>query len=222
MPRKKRTTQKKEKDQFEERIKILREEMAVICRKIYDKGLTYSTGGNISAKITDGRYLIKPADFCFGDIQPEDFLIVDGECNILEDPKGKRPSSESPFHLAIYKAFPKAINAVIHAHSPYTLVFATMGEDIDPLTTFAEEEIGRVPLAPRRKPGTLELADILVQTLKTVEGQLGPPLNQPAIACLAEAHGVVLAGKELKKAFYALESLETTARTILWMRVIQK
>lgn len=221
MPKKKRS-QAVKTNKFEKKNQILRQELAAICRKIYEKGLTYSTGGNISAKITDGMYLIKPADFCFGDMQPEDFLVVDGECKILEGPKGNRPSSESPFHLAIYKAFPKDINAVIHAHSPYTLVFATMGEDIDPLTTFAEEEIGRVPLAPRREPGTQELANILVETLKTVEDQLHSPLNQPAIACLAEAHGVVLAGKELKKTFYALESLETTARTILWMRAAQK
>ena len=222
MPKKKKNLPTVTKAKIVEKTSILREEMAIICRKIYEKGLTYSTGGNISAKIADDIFLIKPADFCFGDMQAEDFLVVNGESRILEGPKGNRPSSESPFHLAIYKAFPKEINAVIHAHSPYTLVFATMGEDIDPLTTFAEEEIGRVPLAPRRKPGTQELADILVQTLRSVENQLHAPLNQPAIACLAEAHGVVIAGKELKKTFFALESLETTARTILWMRAVQK
>jgi ribulose-5-phosphate 4-epimerase/fuculose-1-phosphate aldolase len=65
------------------------------------------------------------------------------------------------------------------------------------------------------------LAEIVAKTLKTVEKGLYPPSNQPAIACLLEKHGVLVAGKNLKQTFYALESLETTARTVLWMKILQ-
>ncbi len=198
----------------------IKREMATVCRKIYEKGLTYSTGGNISVRIGEDSFLIKPADYCFGDLKGRDFIVVNSRGEKMIGPKGNRPSSETPMHVTIYRDL-KDINAVIHAHSPYTLVFATMGVPIEPATTFAEEELGLVPLAPYRDPGTQDLAEIAAQTLKKVEKNLYPPAKTPAIACLLERHGVLVAGKNLRQTFYALESLETTARTILWMKTIQ-
>jgi L-fuculose-phosphate aldolase len=198
----------------------LKREMATISRQIYEKGLTYSTGGNISVKIDNNAFLIKPADFCFGDMRGKDFITINEKGEKIEGPAGNRPSSETPMHLAVYRDL-KDIKAIIHAHSPNTLVFATSGKPIEAATTFAEEEVGFVPLAPYREPGTQDLAEIVAKTLKTVEKGLYPPSNQPAIACLLEKHGVLVAGKNLKQTFYALESLETTARTVLWMKILQ-
>jgi L-fuculose-phosphate aldolase len=194
-------------------------EMATISRQIYDKGLTYSTGGNISVKLGDDQFLIKPADFCFGDMRAKDFITINKNGEILDGQPGNRPSSETKMHLAVYRDI-KDAKAVIHTHSPYTMVFATSGKPIEAATTFAEEEIGLVPVAPYRDPGTQALADIVGKTLQTVEKGLYPPPNQPAIAVLLERHGVLLAGKNLKQTFYALESLETTARTLLWMKIL--
>ncbi len=196
-------------------------EMAKICRQIYEKGLTYSTGGNVSVRLSEDEFLIKPADFCFGDLKAQDFIIINSAGEVLKGPKGNRPSSETPMHLAVYRDLDE-INAVIHAHSPYTLVFATMGESIEPATTFAEEELGLVPVAPYEEPGTQELAESVAKALKSVESHLSPPANTPAIACLLEKHGVLVAGKNLLQTFYALESLETTARTLLWMKAVGK
>ncbi|NHJ01547.1 MAG: class II aldolase/adducin family protein [Candidatus Heimdallarchaeota archaeon] len=198
----------------------LKQDMARVCRQIYEKGLTYSTGGNISVKLDNDTFLIKPADYCFGDIRGKDFIIINKKGEIIEGPRGNRPSSETPMHLTVYRDI-KDVNAVIHAHSPNTMVFATMGMAIEAATTFAEEEVGFVPVAPYRVPGTQDLAEIAAKTLKSVEKGLYPPPNQPAIACLLEKHGVLVAGKSLMKTFYALESLETTARTILWMKVLE-
>ena len=150
----------------------------------------------------------------------KDFITINEKGEVLEGPSGNRPSSETPMHLAIYRDL-KDINAVIHAHSPNTMVFATLGKPIEAATTFAEEEVGLVPVAPYRDPGTQDLADTVAKTLKKVEKGLYPPPNRPAIACLLEKHGVLVAGKNLKKTFYALESLETTARTLLWMNVLR-
>jgi L-fuculose-phosphate aldolase len=196
-------------------------EMAKICRQIYEKGLTYSTGGNVSVRVSEDEFLIKPADFCFGNLKAQDFIIINSASEILKGPKGNRPSSETPMHLAVYRDL-KDVNAVIHAHSPYTLVFATMGVPIEPATTFAEEELGMVPVAPYEEPGTQELAESVAKALKSVESNLSPPANTPAIACLLEKHGVLVAGKNLLQTFYALESLETTARTLLWMKAVKK
>ena len=201
-------------------ILMLKRDMATVCRQIYEKGLTYSTGGNISVKLDENSFLIKPADYCFGDIKAKDFMIVNKKGEIIEGKRGDRPSSETPMHLTVYRDI-KDVNAVIHAHSPNTLVFATAGVPIEAATTFAEEEIGTVPVAPYEIPGTQDLAESVAKALKSVEKGLYPPPNQPAIACLLEKHGVLVAGKNLMQTFYALESLETTARTILWMKVLQ-
>jgi len=194
--------------------------MASISHKIYEKGLTYSSGGNISVRIGKNQFLIKPADYCFGEIKASDFIIINDKGEKTHGPAGTRPSSETPMHLAVYREL-KDVNAVIHAHSPETLVFCTMGIPIEAETTFAEEEVGFVPVAPYREPGTQELAEIAAKTLKSVEEGLYPPANRPAVACLLEKHGVLIAGKNLTRIFYALESLETTARTILWMKAVQ-
>ncbi|MHA1330966.1 MAG: class II aldolase/adducin family protein [Candidatus Hodarchaeales archaeon] len=198
----------------------IRKEMASISHKIYEKGLTYSSGGNISVRIGKDRFLIKPADYCFGDVKPSDFIIIDSRGEKIQGREGTRPSSETPMHLAVYRDL-KDVNAVIHAHSPETLVFCTMGVPIKAETTFAEEEVGFVPVAPYQEPGSQELAEVAAKTLKSVEKGLYAPLNRPAVACLLEKHGVLLAGKNLTRTFYALESLETTARTILWMKAVQ-
>ena len=198
----------------------IKREMASVCRKIYEKGLTYSTGGNISVRIGEDQFLIKPADFCFGDIKPGDFIVINKKGERTSGPAGNRPSSEWPMHLAIYRDL-KDVNAVIHAHAPETLVFCTMAKPIEPATTFAEEEIGLVPVAPYEEPGSQELAEAAAKSLKSIEKGLYPPANQPAIACLLERHGFILGGKNLKQTFYALESVETTARTILWMKAVE-
>ena len=78
---------------------------------LYQKGLTVGTGGNISARGENDTMLITPTNTCKGMLE-EDRLVVIG----IKDAKvlsGGRPSIETPFHLAFYRARPE-VNAVIH------------------------------------------------------------------------------------------------------------
>ena len=98
------------------------------CRSMNALGINQGTSGNISLRHDDGL-LITPTSVPYETMQPEQivFMGLDGSF----DP-AQRPSSEWRFHLDILKARPE-INAVVHAHPPYSTILAIMGLEIPPI-----------------------------------------------------------------------------------------
>lgn len=107
-------------------------------------GLVILTWGNVSAiDRKKGLVVIKPSGVSYDAMKPEDMVVVDLDGNVVE---GKlNPSSDTPTHLHLYKAFPQ-IGGVVHTHSINATAYAQAGRSVTPYgTTHADAFFGRVP-----------------------------------------------------------------------------
>ena len=96
-------------------------------------GLVIFTWGNVSAIDREtGLVVIKPSGVSYDEMKADDMVVVDLEGNVVEG--SLRPSSDTPTHLVLYKAFPE-IGGVVHTHSTYSTAWAPAGLDIPNLGT---------------------------------------------------------------------------------------
>ena len=112
------------------------------------------TWGNVSAIDRDsGLVVIKPSGVSYDDMTPEDMVVVDLDGKVVE---GKwRPSSDTPTHVELYKAFPKC-GGIVHTHSRWATTFAQAGMDIPAMgTTHGDYFYGDIPCT--RKMTTEEI-----------------------------------------------------------------
>lgn len=179
----------------------LRTELVRVSREAYDRGFVSGVGGNISARISHNRVLIKPSGLRLKDLTPKNLLVVDLYGNVIEG-TGK-PSEEARFHLGIYK-LREDVGAVIHTHSPAATAFAVAGIELPPITAQAAKILGKIPLVGYAPPGSKELAKLVVKAFK-------PEVK----AALLRGHGSVAVGKNLAEAFNNTDLLEETAKIAL-------
>jgi ribulose-5-phosphate 4-epimerase/fuculose-1-phosphate aldolase len=184
----------------------LREEICVLGRSIFDRGLTHGSTGNVSAKLADG-WLLTPTGSNLGRLDPAQLSKLDWEGKLLS---GDQPSKESFLHLGMYRE--RASNgAVVHLHSTHSVAVSLL-EEVDPrdvlppLTAYYVMRIGTLPLVPYYAPGDMKLAD-------AVRG-----LASKHHALLLANHGPVVGGSSLAAAADAVEELEATAKLYLLVR----
>ncbi len=166
------------------------------CLRMNTLGINQGTSGNISLRHGEGM-LVTPTSTPYEAMQPEQivYMHLDGS----HDP-AQRPSSEWRFHRDILKARPE-VNAVVHAHPPYSTMLAIMGMEIPPVHYMVACAGGdTIRCAPYATFGTQELSDHAVAAL---EGRL---------ACLLEHHGMIAVGPSLSKAMWLAVEVETLAR----------
>ncbi len=111
-------------------------------------GLVTFTWGNVSGiDRASGLVAIKPSGVRYDEMSPDDIVIVDLDGKVIE---GKlKPSSDTPTHLELYKAFPN-IGGVVHTHSRWAASFAQAGIPIEPTgTTHADYFYGAIPCTRR-------------------------------------------------------------------------
>ena len=107
-------------------------------------GLVLLTWGNVSAyDEVSGYVVIKPSGVSYDTMKPDDMVVVDLDGNKIEGEMN--PSSDTPTHLEIYKAF-DGVKAVVHTHSKWATSFAQARQDIPCLgTTHADNFYGNIP-----------------------------------------------------------------------------
>ena len=140
-------------NEYRVRLEIIR-----VTRIIASQGLAHSSDGNISARLSEDRFLITPRSLYKTAMEPDDPVIVNQHGEVLEGKPGLRPTSEVGMHLEAYNQRPD-INAVLHAHPPYATALTIAGipfpSDLLPEVLIA---LGDVPTAPYATPGTRTLA----------------------------------------------------------------
>jgi L-fuculose-phosphate aldolase len=194
----------------------LRKEVARFMRRLYNRGLTTASGGNISIRFEAG-ICITPSALDKGRIRGRQvgILTFDGR-NLTPELK---PSMEAAMHLAVYNCRPD-VNAIVHAHPPTATSFTAMHKAIDcTLTAEARAILGSPVMAPYALMGTENLATSVAKAAAGSDhDQILPPdlsaLTHPQVILL-ENHGIVCLGKDLLTAFDRLEVLEAAARMTL-------
>lgn len=107
-------------------------------------GLVTFTWGNVSAiDRASGLVVIKPSGVDYDKMTPDDMVVVDLDGKVVEG--ALRPSSDTPTHVEIYRAWPE-IGSVVHTHSSYATSWAQAGRDIPCYgTTHADYYYGPIP-----------------------------------------------------------------------------
>jgi L-ribulose-5-phosphate 4-epimerase len=124
----------------------LKEEVCAANRALEPSGLVKLTWGNVSGiDRTLGLWCIKPSGVAYGDLKPEDLVVLDLDGKVVE---GRlRPSSDTKTHLHLYREF-EGIGGVTHTHSPYATMFSQAGRALPCYgTTHADHFFGTVPIA---------------------------------------------------------------------------
>jgi len=177
----------------------IKETIAEIGKRLYEKGLNGSYGGNFSIRDNEDIY-ITPSGIPKDIIEYNDVLVIDFNGNVVEG-EGE-PSSETPFHIKIYEVR-QDVNAIIHAHPPYATGFAIAHVSIP--NNIHEESalvVGEVPVLPYEVTSSKELAERVGDAIK----------NHNAL--LLSNHGALTVGEDMEKAFRRMEELELLARMI--------
>jgi L-fuculose-phosphate aldolase len=166
------------------------------CLRMSALGINQGTSGNISLRHGDGM-LITPTSTPYEAMKPEQIVYMHLDGN--HDP-AQRPSSEWRFHRDILKARPE-VQAIVHAHPPYSTMLAIMGMEIPPVHYMVAVAGGdTIRCAPYATFGTQELS---VHAVRALEGRM---------ACLLEHHGMIAVGPSLPKAMWLAVEVETLAR----------
>jgi ribulose-5-phosphate 4-epimerase/fuculose-1-phosphate aldolase len=181
-------------------VKGVRQDLVFVGRRLFELGIVSGTSGNISALVPGTKTaLVKKTGVCLGDAQPEDFLLIDLDGNVLAG-EGL-PSKECQFHVDLYRARPD-VGAVIHGHSPHLITLSIISEELPLLTLPSKIYLGRVPKVPAFPPASAELASAIVGVLS----------DSSMKAVLMEAHGFTLVGPNIIQASHLAGVLEDAAK----------
>ncbi|RMF95454.1 MAG: class II aldolase/adducin family protein [Candidatus Schekmanbacteria bacterium] len=193
---------------MENEIRKLREELADVCVKAYNRGLSSGAGGNISVRLEGADIVVVTASgISFRDVTADNLIVVDLECKVLEG-EG-RPSKEIKWHCGIYKERPE-IFSVFHSHSTAATAYASSGMTVPLVTGPFEKNIGKQKIVPYAPPGSDELANLVIPSFKDKE------LN----VLILERHGAVAVAPTLSQAFNLADLLEDAARTAILRNLI--
>jgi len=182
--------------------------VARFMRRLYDHGLTTTSGGNISCRISEDIILITPSATDKGRMKWNEvgIMTITGE-NFTPDLK---PSIESEMHLSIYRK-KKEITAVIHAHPVFASSFTAMKCRIETnLTAEACAILGDPLTVPYALMGTSELAEKVSESI--IDSDI----------LLLENHGILTTGSSLLQAFDKIEVLENAAKMTLIVAMTKK
>ena len=190
----------------------LKEKVCAANLALVRHGLVTLTWGNASAVDRDkGLIVIKPSGVAYDAMSPEDMVVVGLDGNVVE---GRyRPSSDTPTHIVLYKAFP-SVGGVVHTHSTHATAWAQSARAIPNLsTTHADTFHTDVPLTDEIPDDRIRAAyeeatgDTIVGTFR----QLGiDPDETPA--ALAVHHGPFTWGRTVEKAVENAVVLEEVAK----------
>ena len=183
-----------------------RDQIVLLAKSMFERGLTFGSSGNISARVDDG-WLMTPTGSTMGTLDPSKISKLNNEGTHIQ---GDKPTKESFLHRVMYEQRP-GTGAVVHLHSTHSVAVSCL-VDIDkknvlpPITAYYVMKIGTLPLVPYFPPGDLNLAKAVSE------------MASDHHAVLLANHGPVVAGKSLEDAVYAMEELEETAKLFLMLK----
>jgi len=177
-------------------------ELAKTALSLKTSRLVVNTSGNVSIRVGE-HVIVTPSATAYDDLTAEDICVlgldgswVDGE---------RRPSSETPLHLAVYAANPN-VNAIVHTHSVHATAVSTL---IDRLPAIHYQMVnlgGEIPVAPYATFGSADLADSVLSVLPGKK------------AALMQNHGSITIGATLPQALSHTILLEWCCE--VWLKAV--
>lgn len=177
---------------------------------LVEHGLVIFTWGNVSAIDREsGLVVIKPSGVAYDKMTPEDMVVVDLDGKVVEG--DLNPSSDTPTHVVLYKAF-KEVGGIVHTHSTYATAWAQAGRDIPNIgTTHADYFHDAVPctddMTREEVEGDYEkeTGNVIVRRFSSLN-----PIHTPGV--LVKNHGPFTWGKSAAEAVHNAVVLEQVAK----------
>ncbi|MBE0600691.1 MAG: L-ribulose-5-phosphate 4-epimerase [Firmicutes bacterium] len=191
-------------------LKHLKQQVLKANLDLVRHGLVLFTWGNVSGIDRDkGLVVIKPSGVSYEGMTADDMVVVDLDGNVVEG--ALNPSSDTPTHVELYKAFPQ-IGGIVHTHSTYATAFAQAGRAVPAYgTTHADYFHGDVPCARALTQEEIETAYekntgfVIIETLRDTEVMATPGI-------LVKNHAPFTWGKDPDEAVYHAAVLEQVAK----------
>lgn len=185
----------------------LRQEVCNANLALPKYGLVTFTWGNVSAIDREsGMVVIKPSGVEYDNMTAKDMVVLDLATGKVVEGKWK-PSSDTPTHLELYRAF-ENIGGIVHTHSRWATSFAQAGVGIAPLgTTHGDYFYGEIPCTRAMTPEEIggeyekETGSVIIETFKGTD-----PMSIPAV--LVKSHGPFAWGKDAAEAVHNAVVLE--------------
>lgn len=170
------------------------DQLLAVMKRIYTKGMTTTSGGNLSIKDADGNVWITPASIDKGTLTRRDIVCVKPSGEIVGIHK---PSSELPFHQSVYRRRPD-IHAVLHAHPPGLVAFSIA------------RKLPHLEMLPRTKSicGDIALAEYAVPGSEKLGENIARYFDKGYNVVFLENHGVCIGDDTIFEAFRKFETLE--------------
>lgn len=176
-----------------------KEQVLEAALEIKKCNLVSLSGGNVSMKVGEDRYLVTPSGMIYEEMTPEDVCLIDGECRLIEG--NRKPSSDSSAIVYMYKHMPQ-IGAVIHTHQPWATAAGFVTDEIPEfLVTIIDACRNPVKVAPFTPSSAVGMGELAVE------------YAGDSLAVILKHHGVITYGEDLKEALYAAIYLEEAAQT---------
>jgi len=173
------------------------DQLVMMMNRIYYRGMTTTSGGNLSIRDSNGDIWITPSGIDKGMLTHDDIIQVKADGSIIGRHK---PSVEYPFHLAIYHCRPD-ICAVLHAHSPGLVAFSIVRQLPDVhLIPNIRRVCNEITIVPYALPGSQQLGE-----------NIAAKFDKGYQVVLLENHGVVIGSADIFQAFMVFETLESAA-----------
>jgi L-ribulose-5-phosphate 4-epimerase len=191
-------------------LEALKKEVFNANLDIVKHGLVLFTWGNVSGiDRKRGLIVIKPSGVAYDTMKADDMVVVDWDGQVVEGEY--KPSSDTPTHLELYKAF-TAIGGIVHTHSTYATAWAQAGKDIPNTgTTHADYFSGSIPctrsMTEKEIKGEYEkeTASVIIERFKDI-----PPLHIPGV--LVKNHGPFAWGENPHQAVHNAVVMEEVAK----------
>ncbi|MBU5302378.1 L-fuculose-phosphate aldolase [Eubacterium callanderi] len=183
-----------------------REDVVKYCQMLITHGLTKGTGGNISIlNREEGLFAISPSGIDYFETEPEDIVVMNLRGEIVDG--DRKPSSEHELHRIFYTDRDD-IAAVVHTHSVYSTVLATLREGL-PASSYLVAFSGYdVRCAEYASYGSMELAKNTFEAMKERN------------AAFMANHGLIAGGSDILNAFNIVEQIEQCAEVYVKARAI--
>lgn len=205
-----------------QKIVELKEEVYKANIELVKQGLVIYTWGNVSAIDREtNRIVIKPSGVDYDTMKPEDMVVLDLEGNIIEG--NYKPSSDTPTHLALYKAY-DTIGSVVHTHSEWATSWAQAGIDIPCYgTTHADYFFGKILCTRALTKEEIEV-DYELNTGKVmIETMVNNSKNPDELpGMIISNHGPFGWGKDAVEAVHNMKVMEEIAKMAYYTEQINR
>jgi L-ribulose-5-phosphate 4-epimerase len=181
-------------------LETLREQVVQVGLDALERGVVHGTAGNMSVRDAEtGLIAISPSGMPYRSVTPADVVIVDVDGKVVDG--RRKPSSETPLHTMVMRAYPQ-IGAIVHTHSHYSTVVSCIRPGLPAILTEVCLAVGdRVPVTRYGLTGTPDFGESVLESM-TPESK----------AVIIKNHGLICFGDDFAEALAIAEVVEEAAK----------